>query len=254
MDEIKGVETFGIRGPEGREMGRGWYAVTKFQAALPPQVAMRGLRVRQGNIEIGDEYFLAGLYSERRFAAWHIGEVYLDYSVKANARRDGFEQSSEHEMFLEQMHCLCRHLSGLCRVSSKLRSKEKAVENALDRLEQLISLQLILDRDELAGFCDQTQARVKELESAFGKSVNVHRLETRLDSIKTRIDGGLRGKPAFSDLIDGRCIHIDTKELLQEIAKSIVNTYDGKMSKDRFLIDVFGRYMRKRALDKLKSH
>lgn len=254
IDEIKGVEIFDIRGPDAREMGRGWYAVTKFQAALPPQVSMRGLRVRQGNIEIGDEYFLADLYSERRFAAWHIGEIYLDYSVKANARRDGFEQSSEYEMFLEQMHCLCRHLSGLCRVSSKLRSKEKSIENALVRLEELTSLQLILDKDELTHFCDQTQVRLMELESAFGKSVNAHHLEKRLDSIKSKIDGTIREKPGFVELIDGRCIHIDPKELLQEIAKSIVNIYDGRMSKDRLLFEVFGRYLRKKAFGKLKSN
>jgi Histidine kinase-, DNA gyrase B-, and HSP90-like ATPase len=251
LDEIKGIETFDIRDSGGREIGRGWYAVTKYLAALPPQVAMRGLRVRQGNIEIGDEYFLADLFSERRFAAWHIGEVHLNYSVKVNARRDGFEQSTEFETFLEQMQCLCGQLSGLCRDSSKLRSKEKSIENTLDRIEELLSLQVILDKEELARSCDQTQARILEIANAFGESVDLNHLKQRLDGIRLSMDQGLREKSAFADIIDGRCTHIAPKELLQEIAKAVLNTYDGKMSKDKLLFEIFGRYMRKNSLKKL---
>ena len=253
IDEIRGVETFDIKNSEGREIGSGWFAITKYLAALPPQVAMRGLRVRQGNIEVGDEYFLAGLFSERRFAAWHIGEVHLDYSIRANARRDGFEQSPEYEKFLEQMHCLCRHLSSLCRNSSKLRSKEKTIENTFHRLEELINMQVILDKEELARCCAQTQLQITEIISAFGKSAHAIHLKERLEAIRSTLDKGLREKPSFADLVDGRCLHLAPRELLQEIAKAVLNTYDGKMSKDRLLFEIFGRYMRKKALGKLTS-
>jgi len=252
LDEIKGIETFDVQDASGREIGRGWYAVTKYLAALPPQVAMRGLRVRQGNIEIGDEYYLAEFFSERRFAAWHIGEVHLNYSVKANARRDGFEQSTEFETFLEQMQCLCGQLSGLCRDSSKLRSKEKSIENALDRLEDLVGLQVILDKEELIRYCVQIQTRILEVESTFGESAHAVHLKERQEIIRNDMDRGLREKPVFAELIDGRRVQTEPREILQELAKAVLDVYDGNMSKDRLLVELFGRYMRRKAINKFK--
>ena len=63
---------------------------------------MRGIRVRHGNIEVGDERFLDHIYSEKRFATWHIGEIHLNHNIKPNARRDGFEESRDYERFLER--------------------------------------------------------------------------------------------------------------------------------------------------------
>ena len=123
-DEIRDVELFEIPGPDGSCIGRGWYAITECVASVPPREAMRGLRVRQGNIEIGDEHFLAEWFSERRFATWHIGELHVDYTLRANARRDGFEAGVEFEAFLEHGTMLCRHLSRQCRRSSHVRSQD----------------------------------------------------------------------------------------------------------------------------------
>jgi hypothetical protein len=250
-DVIKGIEAFTVKGPEGRDIGRGWYAVTNFLAALPPQVAMRGMRVRQGNIEIGDEYHLASLYSERRFASWHIGEVHLDYSVKANARRDGFEQSPEHEAFLEQMNSLCRHLSGQCRDSSKRRSKEKTIENTIDRLEELVNLRVVIDGEDLRQCCEQVETRIREIVDVYGDSEYVTHLKERFHNNFRAKDAEMKLKPIFAELIDGRRVQTDPRGILQEIAKAVLDAYDGKMSKDRLLFEIFGRYMRKNALKKL---
>lgn len=252
-DVIKGIETFAIKGPEGRDIGRGWYAVTNFLAALPPQAAMRGLRVRQGNIEIGDEYHLANLYSERRFASWHIGEVHLDYSVKANARRDGFEQSPEHEAFLEQMNSLCRHLSGQCRESSKRRSKEKTIENAIERLEGLVNLRVVLDGEDLRQCFERVEARIREILDVYGDSEYISNLKERLQNIIRVKNQELELKPSFAELIDGRRVQSDPREMLQELAKAVLDAYDGSMSKERLLFEIFGRYMKKKALRKLMT-
>jgi hypothetical protein len=132
-DEIRRVELFDIAGPSGRVIGRGWYADTNCLAALPPRIAMRGIRIRQGNIETGDEHFLATCFTERRFATWHIGELHVDYGLRANARRDGFEEGEEYEALLEYGARLGRYLSSQCRRLSRQRSQRLELEQALER-------------------------------------------------------------------------------------------------------------------------
>jgi molecular chaperone HtpG len=109
IDEIEDVELFEFTTTDGKPLALGWFAKTGFRASLPSQVIMRGIRVRHGNLEIGDEYFLSPFFTERRFATWNIGEIQLyNHKVRPNARRDGFEQTPEYERFLEQASFLGR--------------------------------------------------------------------------------------------------------------------------------------------------
>jgi len=249
-DRIERVELFEIHGADGDVIGRGWHAMTNFLAALTSQVPMRGIRVRQGNIEIGDEYSLADLYSERRFATWQIGEVHLDYTVKANARRDGFEHSPSYEAFLEQMSFRCRNLSGVCRDSSKRRGKEKAAETAVARLEGLVRLQVIIDREELQKAADQAEFRLKQLALLRSPSEALEPLQGRVGAAKAALNGDGKRKREFTDLLHGRKL-TNPKKVLREIAKAIVATHDGNMGKERLLSIVFGPYMKKGALAEL---
>ena len=151
VDTVSGIERFSLYNRERtKEIGRGWYAITNHLASIPTSVKMRGVRVRQGNIEIGDEYYLAEFFSERRFATWHIGEIHLCYDLKANARRDGFEHNTDHEAFLEQACLLGSHLSTLCRQSSTQRSQYQQIEHIKERLGQLGKVSLVPDEEQLA--------------------------------------------------------------------------------------------------------
>ena len=251
-DEIKKVKLFDVLSSDGQIFGRGWYAVTDFLSALPSQVEMRGIRVRQGNIEIGDEYSIANLYSERRFATWHIGEIHLDYSIKANARRDGFEHSPNYEAFLEQMSFLCRQLSTVCRESSKKRSKEKASETAIDRLEGLLQLRVVIDRKELLKALENAELRLKQLAAVRYPSPMLESLRARLEEAKIMLNGDSDKKPNFSDLLDGRSLRFaEPRKVLRDIAQAIIASYDGRMSKERLLSLVFAEYLRKGALSQL---
>lgn len=135
--DIEGIEMFQIPSRDGADLARGWYARMPFERSLPRSVAMRGLRLRQGNMQIGDEYWLQEFCSERRFSTWHIGEIHVAASLKPNARRDGFEHSAAHEAFLEQVQLLGSHLSHLCRANSSNRSRAAESKRLLDRVEEL---------------------------------------------------------------------------------------------------------------------
>ena len=175
-----------------------------------------------------------------------------DYSITSNARRDGFEHSPNYEAFLEQMSFLCRQLSSVCRESSKKRSKEKASETAIERLEGLLQLRVVIDRKELLKASENAELRLKQLTAVRFPSPMLESLQARLEEAKIMLNGGSDKKPNFSDLLDGRSLRFaEPKKVLRDIAQAIVASYDGKMSKERLLSLVFAEYLKKGALNQL---
>ncbi len=119
------------------EIGRGWYAITGFEALIPKNNLMRGIIIRQGNILVADDSYLAEFFDEKRFAAWCVGEVHVSNCVIANARRDGFEHTIEYESLIEQFTLLGGHLSTLIRKASEENSKSIYTHNLQRRINTL---------------------------------------------------------------------------------------------------------------------
>ena len=203
-DIIKDVELVECVSRKGNPICRGWFAQTSFLSALPPHVTMRGLRIRQGNIAVGDEYFLKDRYTESRFATWHIGELHISPVLRLNARRDGFEESSEYEDFLEWALLLCRRLSGLCRQSSKFRSMQQSETMLLRGLERLFSMRFFIDEDHVKSFIEDAEGeliRVRHFLPKVGKERRrmVDDFANQLDRIKKH--------PVLLDrMLDGRTL------------------------------------------------
>lgn len=244
-DKIRSIELIDFRRADGSSLGRGWYARTGFLASLPARVGMRGIRVRQGNIEIGDEYFLTESYAERRFSTWHIGEILLGYSLKANARRDGFEQSPDYETFLEQADMLGAHLSHLCRRSSKDRSGVSTAERLLERLESVVQCRLYADEQHF----HQKKQEASRLIARMADFAERGWLSTeslqRLSTIRARFVGLDGNAKYLADALDGRILrHKSKRGLLRSLAKAITGSIDATMSKDDMLLRVFGHYLK----------
>ena len=70
-----------------------WYASTNFYGTIIDN-SIKGLRIRQGNILIGDNTTCSKFFKEERFNGWVIGEIYvLNNGLIANSRRDNFEEN-----------------------------------------------------------------------------------------------------------------------------------------------------------------
>ena len=244
IDEINGIEFFDIASRNGKPMGQGWYANTGYLASLPPRVSMRGIRVRQGNLEIGDEYFLADSFAERRFATWHIGEIHLGYSLTANARRDGFEHTPEYETFLEQVRVLGTHLSHLCRNSSKNRCRSAAADESLAQLEAIAKSKLFIDNQHLGN----TKEKASRLLAGLSKDAENGMLSTRalkrLSAARDAIHRLDRDAIFLADALDGRKLrYVSKRDLVEAVAKSAVESMNGEPITDDWLQEVFGTYL-----------
>lgn len=226
-DRIGKIERVELLSPDGVLLCRGWYATTQFKSALPPHVAMRGVRIRQGNIAVGDENFLRDIYSEPRFATWHIGEIHVSPALKLNARRDGFEESPEYENFLEWMSVLCRHLSFLCRHSSTQRSRQMSTDKIVREMRSFFDIPFFLDNDHLERHLNKAYSKIEQLRTSANSGQESRGLDL-VESFEAKFLA-LKEKPVFlHDILDGRTLRNKAGgEVLVEVCKQLFRARSG---------------------------
>ena len=242
-DRINGIECFHFDGNDSKPIALGWYARTGFLATLPSALNEKGIRVRQGNIEVGGEHFLDDKFSETRFSGWQIGEIHvMNGALKLNARRDGFEHSPNFERFLEQSHVLGRHLSSLCRKSSNMRIAYTKTHALLNQLEKLFDYSSTFVNEE-----HYEQAINNARSILFDINMNVSNCKEefvpRLENIKNKIEGH-NHKPTFlEDALDGRRLNkYDRKSLLMYVAKTIIENYKNSNSPEEILQQIISDF------------
>lgn len=118
-------------GPE-EMMAIGWIAHSSYYGALPGAGQVRGIRVRCGDFQIGDERVFEHLFSEPRFNQWCVAEIHiLDPRLRPNGRRDYFEPGPHLRHLENQMSRICRVLERRCRSESQQRNGRKRVEGVV---------------------------------------------------------------------------------------------------------------------------
>jgi hypothetical protein len=92
FDHIDGIRFFEIKINEDSTVAYGWYGVRRnFLGSIIKGDKSSGIRVRAGNIQIGDEHLLDGCFREARFNSYVTGEIYVDSpTLIPNSRRDDF--------------------------------------------------------------------------------------------------------------------------------------------------------------------
>ena len=99
-----------------------WLLHHPYEGAVPTEASIKGLRLRYGNIQVGDHSVLGDLFPEPRFNSWSIGEVHvIDKRIVPNARRDDFEQNAHYSNLINQLTPIARSIARRCRASSKKR-------------------------------------------------------------------------------------------------------------------------------------
>jgi molecular chaperone HtpG len=134
-DEILSLSFFRINDSTQQLMAYGWYADTEFSGTLVDE-RLSGVRVRQGNILIGDKDTLKPYYKEARFNGWAVGEVYVvSPDLIPNARRDDFEKNSAFAEFTIGLRdTIGTEITEKIRTASKVRNNP--VQKALNRVER----------------------------------------------------------------------------------------------------------------------
>lgn len=78
-----------------------WYGLSRFEKSIPPQLnPMRGFRVRQHNIQIGDNNVVADLFKEARGNGYFVGEIFVvSKNLIPNSQRNYFNENQTRIAF-----------------------------------------------------------------------------------------------------------------------------------------------------------
>jgi len=239
-DYISAIEFIRFKGVDSDITAVGWYARTSFLATLPAPLNVKGIRVRQGNIEVGGEHFLDDKFSESRFSGWQIGEIHVvNGALKPNARRDGFEHTPNFEKFLEQAHLLGRHLSSLCRKCSNVRIANSRVQASLVQLERLFENPLtFIDEEHHRRTSEQARTLLHNLEKMSAVGIS-EELTERLNLVKEKMSGHRHRPTLLKDILDGRRLkRMDNNKLIKHVAKTIIESYSTSTSPEEIVHEI----------------
>jgi molecular chaperone HtpG len=161
------LEIIDIPGMDSDTAAAGWILHHGYSGALPSQSLQKGLRLRVGNIQIGDDRILEALFAEPRFNSWSVGEIHiLDARVIPNGRRDNFEQNAHYLNILNHLTPVARDLSKRCRDSSIRRNRQRDFCRSVEVARESLSIikQGSLSRTEQARLLREAQAAIARAE------------------------------------------------------------------------------------------
>lgn len=119
----------------------GWVAHSSYRGVIPKGAGIRGVRVRAGNIQVGDETIFDHLFPEDRFNRWCVGELHIvDSRIIPNGRRDYFEPGPHIRNLENHVGVVARRIIKRCREVSATRNKERKFQSALHEVEEMYDL------------------------------------------------------------------------------------------------------------------
>ena len=129
-DEIFDVSFHDFYDKNNRLIAWSWIGLSKFKAVIKPDDIMRSIRLRKGNIQIGDADTLQDLFREERGIHYFIGEVFVvDKNLIPNSQRDYFIENTELRNFEEALSEYFNELRKIYYSTSIINSAVKSIES-----------------------------------------------------------------------------------------------------------------------------
>jgi molecular chaperone HtpG len=139
IDRFDDIELFDVKADGNDLLATGWILHHGYRGAIDRKASIKGLRLRSGNIQVGECDVLDELFVEPRFNSWSVGEIHvLDARILPNGRRDNFEQTVHFKDLLNRLSPLAKDLTRRCRVSSLRRNARRQYD--IGRIRVLQSL------------------------------------------------------------------------------------------------------------------
>ncbi len=140
-DKILGIKRFQLESVNEGISAIGWIYKHNYKGVIPLSENMRGIRVRVGNMQIGDEKILSDAFPEVRFNSWSMGEIHiLDEKIVPNGRRDNFEHNIHWLELQNKFSPFAKEIAKTCRRNSSERNAIKIFLAEVDKCNHLISL------------------------------------------------------------------------------------------------------------------
>jgi molecular chaperone HtpG len=128
IDEVIDIDFFELHSRNNQLLAVGWYAITKHMQLIPVFNEAWGMRLRKGDIQVGDEFTLQRFFRENRFHRYFFGEIHVVHDeLFPNGQRDYFDECELLSEFEAELDELTNKLHKLCRKASDWNRFEKQV-------------------------------------------------------------------------------------------------------------------------------
>ena len=187
-----------------------WLAHTPYAGSISRRLAVRGLRARAGNIQIGSDDIFEQLFYETRFNGWCVGEVHIvDSRIVPNGRRDYFEAGPYLRNLENHIGAIAHEISSQCRRASSQRNKLHAARSAINQIKRACDLAAsgYLHAEDAAELLGRQRERllqirqtIQQIQGATSHSSpdELDLCESQLDAVKLDAEPSLIGVPPDS--------------------------------------------------------
>ena len=153
-ETIYEIEKIVLKDSNDKLLALGWYGKGDWNGTLSDP-AIRGLRLRMGNIQIGGEDTLDPVFRQSRFNGWCQGEIFVvSDELIPNARRDNFEQNSAYFELIEAIRPITDQITKQLTEASRTRNDPTA--KMIDSSKSVI---MQIKDQQAKGFNSQTEAQ-----------------------------------------------------------------------------------------------
>lgn len=223
----------------------GWYGVCSWLGSLV-EPELSGIRVRKGNILVGDNKTLNIILREARFNGWVQGELFIiTDKLIPNARRDDFEQNEAYyQLILALQTGIGNEITKIIREESQLRNDisakvisevqqqvndatltvEEGFNSSIDKNRVLDTLKQAEEklkkakvRDDLKEKKEELQRRLRNAKETVSDSKNykINQINSGIDKKSKRI------LTVISDILSEKLSKPLVDEIIDEIIKAL---------------------------------
>ena len=248
-DVLINYEKIDIQDRQDKIIARGWLGVRK--ESIGAVLRVSGLRVRVGNILIGDEKLLDPCFgggTNDRFNRYLVGEIHVAApELIPNGRRDDFQDSEVKSDFLHGVEKIAIPLVKVIRQESTSKNSTKPIEEAK---QTIISVKKNLERGFVGDAAKkETEARVYDdiqILTDLQKKKNVpdaikEKAEVVSEKLNTLLDEVKESKPSIDGALDGTTYGKREKELIRTVLEAVYELYEKSNDRD----DLVARVLKK---------
>ena len=233
-DKIHDIEIVKFNNSDGAISAIGWIAKTSYLGSIYDK-SIKGIRMRKGNILVGDQQTLNVLFKDARFNGWSIGEIFaVDSQLIPNARRDNFEKNTAYFSLIEQMMPLAAKITKTIRSTSATRNHElsaalKAIDDVRVQTSQALDNGI---NSSQKGVLKGNLSRAQNLLGGVAAKgdADAYFQEIAFEELDMLI-GTVRGATSFKVLNTLSGLSLQEKQVLEKIFKMIIS-FDESISED----------------------
>ena len=135
-DKIEDIEEKVFKDNNGEVLAILWFAKTGYSGTIQNDT-VKGIRLRKGNIQLGERTVLNSFFKDERFNGWLMGELHIvSTNLIPNARRDNLEKTDDYYNLQGQLRTWADEISSIIRKISISRNTDKTNKKLEKTIEE----------------------------------------------------------------------------------------------------------------------